>query len=117
MTESPRLHLRHLTLPGEENPLHLPPLAVGQQVRLACQGAVSAGRRGRHGSLQAGRPVRLGHRGEGGDVAICLGERSVAGDGTIGLDGAWAGAEIIGGVVIESVEVSVGTLLLRRFIF
>ena len=54
-------------------------------------------------------------RGVGGDRPVrLLGHRAVAGDGAVGLNvtGAQAGAQVVGRVVVETVEVSEGTWLL-----
>ena len=71
--------------------------AVGRErVPSPDQRPVSAGGRGRHGTLQRGGPVRLGHGGVGGDGPVGLG----LGRG-----------EVVGGVVVQAVQVSEGTLL------
>ena len=49
-------------------------------------------------------------RGVAGDGPVSLGQGPVAGDGAIGLY--MTRAQVIGGVVVETVEVSEGTLLL-----
>ena len=68
---------------------------VGRTKRVPSPGQcpVPAGGRGRHGPLQGGAPVRLGHGGVGGDAAVSLGH----------------GGQVVGGVVVETVQISEGT--------
>ena len=68
---------------------------VGRTKRVPSPGQcpIPAGGRGRHGPLQGGAPVRLGHGGVGGDAAVSLGH----------------GGQVVGGVVVETVQISEGT--------